>query len=314
MTIIDKILNEWTFRCHDGIVDINNSEKLNILNEILEEWGFTELLINEAAKNTIHFDKRLQERGKILDITNLNQIPLKDYDIEEVKNRLKTIIQQKLNDQADKLLKKDIPQYSVGSNAIRMLKPVLIVNNKSYDLRLYAISTKIDKSTGDIREVKNYGNLYVAVINNNALTTLILMDDADDTDLYFQIKHHIKRKKDEDDVNIDIYNQSDLLFEIDLDELMTGNKIKQEIDLIDIDTLPYKVRTDYRKDSKFEHKTLGTGIVVNTSSGAGGKGDSRGMIDWVDVKYPKPFLKNGKFTDIRRFEKIYTLVSPSLKK
>ena len=35
MTVIDKILHEWSFRCHDGIVDINDPIKLSILNEIL---------------------------------------------------------------------------------------------------------------------------------------------------------------------------------------------------------------------------------------------------------------------------------------
>ena len=35
MTVIDKILREWSFRCHDGIVDINDPIKLSILNEIL---------------------------------------------------------------------------------------------------------------------------------------------------------------------------------------------------------------------------------------------------------------------------------------
>jgi hypothetical protein len=38
MTVIDNILNEWSFRCHDGIVDLNDPIKLSILEEIL---GFT---------------------------------------------------------------------------------------------------------------------------------------------------------------------------------------------------------------------------------------------------------------------------------
>ena len=35
MEVIDKILNEWSFRCHDGIVDMNDPIKLSLLNEIL---------------------------------------------------------------------------------------------------------------------------------------------------------------------------------------------------------------------------------------------------------------------------------------
>ena len=42
MKITDKILNEWSFRCHDGIVDLNDPKKLNILEEILKEQGLDE--------------------------------------------------------------------------------------------------------------------------------------------------------------------------------------------------------------------------------------------------------------------------------
>ena len=39
MTVIDKILSEWSYRCSDGIVDMNNPDKVAILNAILEENG-----------------------------------------------------------------------------------------------------------------------------------------------------------------------------------------------------------------------------------------------------------------------------------
>jgi hypothetical protein len=43
MEVIDKILSEWSFRCHDGIVDMNDPKKVAILEEII---GFK--LLNEA--------------------------------------------------------------------------------------------------------------------------------------------------------------------------------------------------------------------------------------------------------------------------
>ena len=36
MEVIDKILNEWSFRCHDGIVDLNDPKKVKILFEIIK--------------------------------------------------------------------------------------------------------------------------------------------------------------------------------------------------------------------------------------------------------------------------------------
>ena len=45
MTVIDKILKEWAYRCSDGIVDLNNPSKKAILDEILKEFNVD--LLNE---------------------------------------------------------------------------------------------------------------------------------------------------------------------------------------------------------------------------------------------------------------------------
>jgi len=50
MEVIDKILNEWSFRCHDGIVDINDPKKKAILEEILTEFGVEEKLSSRSSK------------------------------------------------------------------------------------------------------------------------------------------------------------------------------------------------------------------------------------------------------------------------
>ena len=42
MKVTDEILNEWSFRCHDGIVDLNDPKKLDILEEILKEQDLDE--------------------------------------------------------------------------------------------------------------------------------------------------------------------------------------------------------------------------------------------------------------------------------
>jgi hypothetical protein len=42
MEVIDKILREWSFRCHDGIVDMNDPKKKAILEEILKEFNIDE--------------------------------------------------------------------------------------------------------------------------------------------------------------------------------------------------------------------------------------------------------------------------------
>lgn len=46
MNVIDKILLEWSFRCHDGIVDVNDSSKLSILQEIISEYELEEAMLS----------------------------------------------------------------------------------------------------------------------------------------------------------------------------------------------------------------------------------------------------------------------------
>ena len=57
MKVTDEILNEWSFRCHDGIVDLNNPIKVSILNEVLKEY---DLQLNED--NSIDFTKTLNAK------------------------------------------------------------------------------------------------------------------------------------------------------------------------------------------------------------------------------------------------------------
>jgi len=85
MTVIDKILNEWSFRCHDGIVDINDPQKKAILDEILAEFGVEEKLSSRSAKYfqqkkepAVPFDqllesKNLSKKTKELIISNLTE-------------------------------------------------------------------------------------------------------------------------------------------------------------------------------------------------------------------------------------------------
>ena len=46
MIVTDEILNEWSFRCHDGVVDLNNPKKLLILQEIVSEIELEEAMLS----------------------------------------------------------------------------------------------------------------------------------------------------------------------------------------------------------------------------------------------------------------------------
>ena len=60
MNVIDNILNEWSFRCHDGIVDLNNPIKVSILHEIVNEYELEEsmLSLKSVKKRPQQFAKK----------------------------------------------------------------------------------------------------------------------------------------------------------------------------------------------------------------------------------------------------------------
>ena len=77
MTVIDKILNEWSFRCSDGIVDINDPVKASILKEILEEIDSKQELIDlistsELSPDQVNNLKRYVSKKTTQSDTNTN--------------------------------------------------------------------------------------------------------------------------------------------------------------------------------------------------------------------------------------------------
>jgi len=74
MKVTDEILNEWSFRCHDGIVDLNDPKKLRILKEILDENG---IILNEGIdSDAVTFEdfvksKYLEEKQEINGLNSL---------------------------------------------------------------------------------------------------------------------------------------------------------------------------------------------------------------------------------------------------
>ena len=91
MTVIDKILQEWAYRCSDGIVDINNPQKKSILDEILKEFNIDEADLNEGDET---YDKVIKHALKVEDIPQVqgNYDLGKDVNIsgEDAKDRKST--------------------------------------------------------------------------------------------------------------------------------------------------------------------------------------------------------------------------------
>jgi hypothetical protein len=96
MIVTDEILNEWSFRCHDGIVDLNDPKKLRILKEILDENGIS---LNEGIdSDAVTFENFVKSKylEKNQEISGLNSL----YDAIQKspkKNELFSLIQSSGN-------------------------------------------------------------------------------------------------------------------------------------------------------------------------------------------------------------------------
>jgi len=77
MNVIDQILNEWSFRCHDGVVDINDPKKKAILDEILKEFNIDKTnVINEGDTK---YDEVIKNALKVEEIPQVE----KEYKLGE---------------------------------------------------------------------------------------------------------------------------------------------------------------------------------------------------------------------------------------
>ena len=246
----------------------------------------------ELKLNNPHWEQRVNERGTILDIINFpKNSPLSK---QEVINSIQDELSKRIS-RLEKLEK--FPISSSHNVGYKLMKPILSYNNKNLPLQL-----KVKYSNNDI-EKQGIGTSYVVIIWDNTLITLLLKDEDDNASIISSLETHQQRK--------DRISPSKILTTSDY-EFIISPKNDTKIELINPNDLLYKLKTDYRKGGDFEHSQYGKGVITDTSAGSGGKGDSKGYLDWVDVDFKKPYVKNGKFFTTRRISNIYTKVSPNI--
>jgi hypothetical protein len=259
-------------------------------------------ILKELDATYDHYVQRKGERNLPIAIPSLAKTPLKDYSYTEVFEALRERISQILLDKLALLEKANIAMSTSHDVGIKVLKPILVVDNKEYPV---VITTEAADENGNMKQYT--GVVYFAIVKNDRLTTVMTAKEDSNIEIEKDMLKHSKGKP------AAVSAVSGYITKIDLDELM-GQKEKVSVQLIDPTTLPYKLRTDYRKGASFTHNAYGTGKIINTSAGSGGEGDSNGRLEWVEVDFGKPVLKGGKLIPYRRIENILTLVSPLLKK
>jgi hypothetical protein len=236
---------------------------------------------------TDHYKDRKTDR-----ITNIKKVvvpkeALGEFTLDQIQEPLIKAIQNIAFTKLKALESQDVPLSQRYNVAYKFLIPVLESNNKQYPITIVS----------DV----GVGKFYYVIIYKDSLITLVL---SSSDDLYKDSTKHLERKS--IDVPVKVLEPEGATYPINLDELMGVEKAKEE--KIKEEDLPYKVRTDYRIGANFEHKTYGTGKIVATSSGNRGTADSRGMLDWVEVDFGKPYVSGGKVLKTRKIPNIYSSI------
>jgi hypothetical protein len=264
-------------------------------------------LINELNLSD-HYINRKKERGTILSIS-LSKDAYEGYQFSEVKDALIPKISKEYNDRLSRLEStSNVASSNQQAVGYKIIKPFLINNNTKYPIKLIVESTKNDKL------VRSEGNTPVVIIIDNTLITLLVLNNPTDAEIEKQIKDHIAKKitkkttKKITNLNYKVLQFNDLEYKIDFNTLM-GNVVPK--DKILPEDLPYTLKTAYRPKTQFTHKTYGTGTVIAAASAGtrSGEPDSRGIVDWVEVDFGKPYVSGGKLQTTRRIPNVYTTLA-----
>ena len=131
MNVIDKILNEWSFRCHDGIVDMNDPTKLSILKEILIEEDIEDDIL-DATLNLSKDDPASEEKKRKALAILTGGDDEKDKEIAGFKqdiintSKKKKEQEEKVKEIEDILKEKDIPEDILDLIVLRSEKRDLL--------------------------------------------------------------------------------------------------------------------------------------------------------------------------------------------
>jgi hypothetical protein len=206
MEVIDKILSEWSFRCHDGIVDMNDPKKVAILNIILEENGIESSNLKDVNPNS----------------ETTPNTPEKE--LTEAENFEKFIIQK----------------YAVPGQGIIGLQNLYIAIDKDpqkTDLLNIIKKTSKTLTSGEISLNETDKKLF------NLIMQYVKVSNGEPSELWFAI---LFGGKVEGGVKEKGKKQSDIVSDISVGSSKVSLKNYTELDILDFGSLPSKELTELK--------------------------------------------------------------------
>ena len=157
MEVIDKILSEWSFRCHDGIVDLNNPQKVKILLEIIRPI-LNEDIDDEILNVLTQIDDQ-DTKSKILKyLNNINKVEDKVED--KIEDNLERELKLKdFNEEVTEYISLLASKYKITKELENYLgsNQLLSLSDLGKEGNLYnIIKTKTEFPDGFIRRIINY--------------------------------------------------------------------------------------------------------------------------------------------------------------
>ena len=239
---------------------------------------------------TQHYVDRKGQRGTIIDI-KLPDEAYGEYDKKEAKQKIIPLLQQELDNRFSTLEAADYEASTQKNVAVRFFNPIIVRDLKEYKTLMI---------TGE--GAKDRGYCYLAFVIDNKLATIYPSMAETAQEIKDVVNDHEQRElKNGREAAVFIPKSADV--KVDLDELF--GKQKQQASKVDIESLKYTPKTDYRVNQPFEHREYGKGVITNTSAGNRANPDSRGMIEWIEVRYKKP---DGSGTFTVRHKNVYSSI------
>ena len=181
MNVIDKILNEWSFRCHDGIVDINDPKKTAILNEILIEEGIdddiVDAVLNLSKEDPSSEEKKQKALAILTGTTSETGISdaiaaLNDEEKQKVLKYINNKFKEELKDYSE--LEKKIENKIGNPDAADLISAAAVKRGEDDKLLKYLsspdeqLSFELGQKTGNLLNILKPTNF-----NENFLTRII---------------------------------------------------------------------------------------------------------------------------------------------
>jgi hypothetical protein len=298
MDVLEQFIRNISYKFPKGYPDLSDKADMALLENELSKLGIN---LKELSL-TKHYKDRKKERSNIIDIPNLPPEMVGDKNLQEVKDLIISNTEQELLKRLARIeTLKNIPISFQEIVVYRVLKPVLIFDNKKYDLNFTTESSK-----NDVKKLST-NSYYFVIIREDSLITL-MGSGKDDLELEKQVIDH-EKNEDRPIKPIKILTLSDFEYPTILDD---SNQTPQN--KINPLNLPYIVKKSYLPRSKFTHKDYGTGKIVSAASSDMGTGepDRRGKVDWIEVDFGKEYVSGGQLKKTRTIKNLYTSSSPDL--